>query len=118
MPEEHNLKSTDESGARISVRRIVDAAEFSSGGSVALVDHCDGGACTISIVAMNLEDGRPVLSRFRNANGQDERVELASGSSVMHNRICGARLYPGKLFLRLRAIVSELYDSTRTSGGK
>jgi hypothetical protein len=83
--EEHNLKCNDESGPRISVRRIVDAADFSSGDSVALVDYCNGGAYTIWIVAMNLEDGRPVLAHFRKANGQDKRVDFASGSSVMHS---------------------------------
>lgn len=74
--------------------RIVDAADFSSGGSVALVDYCNGGAYTIWIVAMNLKDGRPVLSRFRKANGQDEHVEFLSGSSVMHS--VRAELAPGK----------------------
>jgi hypothetical protein len=92
--EEHNLKCNDESGPRISVRGIVDAADFSSGDSVALVDYCNGGAYTIWIVAMNLEDGRPVLSHFRNANGQDERVDFASGSSVMHS--LRAQLVPEK----------------------
>ena len=92
--EEHNLKCNDEWGPRISVRRIADAADFSSGGPVALVDYCNGGAYTIWIVAMNLEDGRPVLSRFRNANGQDQRVEFLSGSSVMHS--VSAELVPEK----------------------
>jgi hypothetical protein len=89
--EEHNLKCHDE-----WVPRIVDAADFSSADdvSVALVDYCNGGAYTIWIVAMNLEDGRPVLSRFRNANGQDERVDFASGSSVMHS--VRVELVPGK----------------------
>jgi|GEM_PF-3600392 len=90
--EEHNLKCHDEWG----LPEIVDAADFSSGDdvSVALVDWCNGGAYTVWIVAMNLEDGRPVLSRFRNANGQDERLDFASGSSVMHS--VRVELVPGK----------------------
>lgn len=43
---------------------------------------------------MNLEDGRPVLSRFHNGDGQDQRVEFASGSSVMHR--VRVELVPGK----------------------
>lgn len=92
--EEHNLKCNDEWGPRISVREIVDAANLSSGDSVALVDYCNGGAYTIWVVAMNLEDGRPVLSRFSNANDQEESVEFLSGSSVMHGT--GVQLVPGK----------------------
>jgi hypothetical protein len=94
--EKHNLKCHTEWIPPIWSPQIVDAAEFSSGDhvSVALVDYCNGGAYTDWIVAMILEDGRPALSRFRKANGQDERVEFASGSSVMHS-LC-AELVPGK----------------------
>ncbi len=92
--EEHNLKCHPDWVPPSLDTRIVDAADFSSGDSVALVDYCNGGAYTIWIVAMNLEDGRPVLSRFRNANGQDERVEFGSGSSVMHS--VRAELVPEK----------------------
>jgi len=92
--EEHNLKCHPDWVPPSLDTRIVDAADFSSGDSVALVDYCNRGAYTIWIVAMNLEDGRPVLSRFRNANGQEQSVEFASGSSVMHS--VRVELVPGK----------------------
>ena len=92
--EEHNPKCHPDWVPPSLDTRIVDAADFSSGDSVALVDYCNGGAYTDWIVAMNLEEGRPVLSRFRNGNGQDEHVEFASGSSVMHS--VRAELVPGK----------------------
>jgi hypothetical protein len=102
--EEHNLRRHDEWETGIG-----DAADFSLGAnvSVALVDWCNGGAYTNSIVAMNLEGGQPVLSRFRNANGQDEQVEFASGSSAMHS--LGVELVPEK-----NAIYSFQWDHDET----
>ncbi len=75
---------------------IVDAADFSSTDhmSTALVDWCNGGAYSDAILAVNLQDGKPVLSRFLNANNQEQRVEFLSGSSVMHS--LGVKLVPGK----------------------
>jgi len=66
---------------------IVDAADFSSTDhtSAALVDWCAGGASSDAILAVNLEQGRPVLSRFLNANGQEQKVEFLSGASAMHS---------------------------------
>ncbi len=65
---------------------IVDAADFHvpDGLSVALVDWCRGGAYTDWIVAMQIEQDEPVLSRFTNANGKVEPVEFLQGTSVMH----------------------------------
>jgi len=75
---------------------IVDAADFSSTDhvSVALVDWCNGGAYSDAILTVNLQDGKPVLSRFLNANNQEQRVEFLSGSSVMHS--VGVKLVPEK----------------------
>lgn len=75
---------------------IVDAAEFSSTDhmSVALVDWCNGGAYSDAILTVNLQDGKPVLSRFLNADNQEQRVEFLSGSSVMHS--VGAKFVAGK----------------------
>ena len=92
--EEHHFKCHPDWVLPSLDTRIVDAADFSSGDSVALVDYCNGGAYTIWIVAMNLKDGRPVLSRFPNANGRGDWVDFASGSSVMHS--VRAELAPGK----------------------
>jgi hypothetical protein len=65
---------------------IVDAAEFHVPGglSVALVDWCRGGAYTDWIVVMNIEDGKPVFSRFINAHDKVEPVQFAQGASEMH----------------------------------
>lgn len=73
---------------------IVDAADFSSSDqmSAALVDWCNGGAYSDAILAVNLQDGKPVLSRFLNVNNQEQRVEFLSGSSVMHS--VGVKLMP------------------------
>ena len=66
--------------------RIADAADFSSSDhmTVALVDWCAGGASTDSIVAMNLQNGKPVISRFLNAKNQPQTIEFLDGSSVTH----------------------------------
>jgi hypothetical protein len=66
---------------------IADAADFSSTDhmTAALVDWCNGGAYSDAILAVNLQDGKPVLSRFLNANNQEQRVGFLSGSSVMHS---------------------------------
>ena len=64
--------------------QVLDA--FDTGGlSVALVDYCQSGASTDSIVAMQLEAGKPVVSRFLKPNGAKLDVELLSGASVMHS---------------------------------
>jgi hypothetical protein len=75
---------------------IVDAADFSSTDhmSAALVDWCNGGAYSDAILAVNLLDGKPVVSRFLNADNQEQRVDFLSGSSVMHS--VGVKLVPGK----------------------
>jgi len=75
---------------------IVDAADFPSADhmSAALVDWCNGGAYSDAILAVNLQDGKPVLSRFLNANNQEQNVGFVSGSSVMHS--VGVKLVPAK----------------------
>jgi hypothetical protein len=75
---------------------IIDAADFHvpDGPSVALVDWCRGGAYTDWIVAMQIEDGKPVLSRFTNADGKADPVEFLQGASVMHG--ANVKLVPEK----------------------
>jgi hypothetical protein len=65
---------------------ILDAADFPSADhvSVALVDWCAGGAYTDWVVAMQLENDQPVLSRFRGANGEVLDLGFGQGASVMH----------------------------------
>lgn len=66
---------------------IVDAAELHAPGglSVALVDWCQAGAYMDQIVVMQLEDGRPVLSIFKNAHDKVEPdMIFGQGASVMH----------------------------------
>jgi hypothetical protein len=71
-------------GNRMNVG-IVDAAELiPNGPSYALVDFCPGGAYTDGIIAMQIDQGKPVPARFRNANGEALDVEFARGASVMH----------------------------------
>ena len=91
---EHNLHC-DYPGGPVKPS-IVDAADFSSTDqmSVALVDWCNGGAYSDAILTVNLQDGKPVLSRFLNANNQEQLVEFLSGSSVMHS--VGVKLVPEK----------------------
>ena len=72
-------------GDRMNVG-IVDAADLKDDGlSYALVDVCPGGAYTDWIVAMQLEEGKPVAARFRNANGEVLDLGFAQGASVMHS---------------------------------
>ena len=73
--------------------QIVDAFE-ADGLSFALVDYCQSGASTDSIVAMQLEAGRPIVSRFLKSNGARLDVEFVSGTSVTHSD--GTRLVPEK----------------------
>jgi hypothetical protein len=91
---EHNLHCDYPGG--LWAPSIVDAADFSSTDhmSAALVDWCNGGAYSDAILAVNLEDGKPVLSRFLTANDQEQSVGFLSGSSVMHS--VGVKLVPGK----------------------
>jgi hypothetical protein len=62
----------------------IDAADF-SGTSIALIDICPMGAYTESIAIMRLEEGQPVLARFRKANHEVD-IESVRGASVMHGR--------------------------------
>jgi hypothetical protein len=90
---------------------IVDAADFSSTDhlSVALVDWCNGGAYSDAILTVNLQDGKPVLSRFLSANNQEQLVEFLSGSSVMHS--VGVKLVPEK-----NAILDSHCDYAESEG--
>jgi hypothetical protein len=60
---------------------IIDAAHFSSGVSVALVDSCNGGASTDWITVMHLEGDHPVLSRVLIAKRD---IGFVQGASVLH----------------------------------
>ena len=74
---------------------IVDAADLTGDGlSYALVDFCPGGAYTDWIVAMQMEQGKPVPARFRKANGEALDVGFGQGASVMHT--VDAKLVPEK----------------------
>ena len=90
---------------------IVDAADFSSTDhiSVALVDWCHGGAYSDAILAVILQDGKPVLCRFLNANNQEKMVEFLSGSSVMHS--VGVKLVPEN-----NALLDSHCDYTESEG--
>lgn len=91
---EHNLHCDYPGGAWKT--SIVDAADFSSTDhlSAALVDWCNGGAYSDAILAVNLQDRKPVLSRFLNANNQEQSVGFLSGASAMHS--VGVKLVPEK----------------------
>jgi hypothetical protein len=43
---------------------------------------------------VNLQDGKPVLSRFLNGSNQNQTVEFLSGSSAMHS--VGVKFLPEK----------------------
>lgn len=73
--------------------QVVDAFD-TAGLSVALVDYCQSGASTDSIVAMQLEAGKPVVSRFVRPNGATFDPEFLSGASVTHSD--DTRLVPEK----------------------
>jgi len=84
---------------------IVDAADFSSTDhmSAALVDWCNGGAYSDAILAVNLHEGKPVLSRFLSANNQEQTMAFLSGGSAMHS--LGVKLVPEKnaiSYIRIR----------------
>jgi hypothetical protein len=74
---------------------IVDASDLAGDGlSYALVDFCPGGAYTDWIVAMQMEQGKPIPARFRKANGEALDVGFGQGASVMHT--VDAKLVPEK----------------------
>jgi hypothetical protein len=50
----------------------------------ALVTTGDGGAYTSDITLMRIENGKPVLARFKDRDGKVSSVDFAEGSSVMH----------------------------------
>lgn len=81
-------------GGRMHIE-IVDASDLTGDGlSYALVDFCPGGAYTDWIVAMQMEQNKPVPARFRKANGEVLDVGFAQGASVMHT--VDAKLVPEK----------------------
>jgi hypothetical protein len=53
--------------------------------SVALVDSCQDGAYTQSVVAFRLEHGKPVLAKFRDANRKHVENAFLNGASVMNS---------------------------------
>jgi hypothetical protein len=73
---------------------IFDAAKFPDNGpEVALVDACPLGAYTDLVLAMQLDNGKPVLSKTQQKNGtRGVGLEFASGSSVMNT--ADVRLVP------------------------
>jgi hypothetical protein len=90
--------------------QIVDASDPGADGlSYALVDFCPGGAYTDWIVAMQIEAGKPVLSRFRKADGATLDVGFASGASVMH--AVDAKLVPEK------KAIYDIFADNDGSGG-
>jgi hypothetical protein len=80
------LEESDEENCRgAPPAGIVDA--FGTSGdavSVALVAFCTGGAYTDSITAMRMDQGKPVLARFRDARGKNVEIEFLDGASAMH----------------------------------
>lgn len=82
------LEASDEENCRgAPAPEIVDA--FGLRGdrlSVALVEYCSRGAYTDSLFPMLLDRGKPVLARFRGADGKEIQTEFLSGASVLHSR--------------------------------
>jgi len=72
--------------------RIASVADLTGDGvPEAVVDWCNGGAYTDSLILMRLENGRPVLARSRE-RGRYGFMELASGTSAMHS--VGYKFHP------------------------
>lgn len=66
--------------------RVADVVDLTGDGvPEAVVNWCNGGAYTDSLILMRLEKGRPVLARSRIADGNYSFIELAYGSSAMHS---------------------------------
>lgn len=70
--------------------QIVDAAKFAGGPEVALVDYCGLGAYTDNLLLVQLDGGKPILSR----SGNSETLSFAQGASAMHE--LGVYLVPEK----------------------
>lgn len=68
--------------------QIVGTAKLAAGLEVALMDYCGMGAYTDSIVVLQLENGKPVLSKFEDGGN----LEFTQGASVMHE--LGVQLVP------------------------
>ena len=64
--------------------QIVDVAQIQGGPQVALVGYCPGGAYTERILAMQLEDGEPVLSKYYPNPEKPENLEFAQGASAVN----------------------------------
>lgn len=63
---------------------IVDSAQLDDGPNETLLDYCPGGAYTDWILAMQLQDGEPVLSKYYPNPDKPENLEFAQGASVMN----------------------------------
>lgn len=64
---------------------IVDSGVLKQYGvPVALVDYCQMGAYSDDLALIWLEDGKPVLARFRDEHGKPAGIALQNGSSVIH----------------------------------
>ena len=62
---------------------VVDAAQFGARGlSVALVRACNGSKNSDPLVVMRFKDGRPVLTEFRDASGNQVVPEFARNDSA------------------------------------
>lgn len=63
--------------------KILDAAEIPAGGpSYAIVDYCDNAPSSDSVVVMQLQAGKPVLARFRDAHKKIIDPNLLQAASV------------------------------------
>jgi hypothetical protein len=81
------LKQTSPYGEREAQNRIgiVEERDITGDGvPEALVYTGEGGASTDILVLMRIEDGKPVLARFKNAEGKLTTLEFLKGASVMH----------------------------------
>jgi hypothetical protein len=83
---QHKLECSDQP----YTGQIVDAAKFAGGPEVALVDYCGLGAYTDNLLLVQLDGGKPILSR----SGNGETLSFAQGASAMHE--LGVYLVPEK----------------------
>ena len=70
--------------ARYPIHIVREADITGDGVPEALVYTGDGGASTDFLAAMRIEDGTPVVARFKNANGKIADPGFLQGSSVTH----------------------------------
>jgi len=65
--------------------RIDQSADVTGNGAPdAIVEYCHMGAYTSDAVVMRLVNGKPVIARFREENGQIDNGGFLEGASAMH----------------------------------